>query len=147
MALIEADTRCEHGVASITCLLAGFRIFDTAYDASDRNLRILKGLHGFHLYATENWLEDLLCSNATTGGKTATLLCSTAKELAYRLNAASHSADILTGQELVTSDDRLNKFADQGAVYDMLRSALRERSTKVNIDQVKHESCKCQIKH
>ncbi|UKZ96821.1 uncharacterized protein TrAFT101_011597 [Trichoderma asperellum] len=141
IALIEADAICEHGVASITCLLAGFRIFDTTYDASDRNLRILRGLHGFHIYATEYWLEDLLCSNAVAGGsKTATLLCSTAKALADRLNSTSHSAGISVQQELGTLDDRLNIFANQKAVYDMLRSALRERFAKANSDQAKDES-------
>lgn len=144
--MIEADAICEHGVASITCLLAGFRIFDTTYDASDRNLRILRGLHGFHIYATEYWLEDLLCSNAVAGGsKTATLLCSTAKALADRLNSTSHSAGISVQQELGTLDDRLNIFANQKAVYDMLRSALRERFAKANSDQAKDESCKCHI--
>ncbi|EHK48685.1 hypothetical protein TRIATDRAFT_53227, partial [Trichoderma atroviride IMI 206040] len=139
--LIEADARCEHGVASITCLLAGFRVFDTAYDSNDRNLRILRGIHGFHIYATEYWLEDLLCSNAAFGGsEIAALLCSTARILADRLNAASHLAGTSTEQELRTLDDRLGNFADQGAVYDMLRYALMERSAKTNSDQAKHES-------
>ncbi|UKZ68492.1 uncharacterized protein TrAtP1_009525 [Trichoderma atroviride] len=139
--LIEADARCEHGVASITCLLAGFRVFDTAYDSNDRNLRILRGIHGFHIYATEYWLEDLLCSNAAFGGsEIAALLCSTARILADRLNVASHLAGTSTEQELRTLDDRLGNFADQGAVYDMLRYALMERSAKTNSDQAKHES-------
>lgn len=133
-------------MASITCLLAGFRIFDTEYDASDRNLSILRGLHGFHIYATEYWLEDLLCSNAIGDGETAALLCSTAKALADRLNAASHLAGTSAEQELRTLDNRLSKFADQGAVYDMLRSALIERSAKASSGQAKHESCKCHIK-
>lgn len=145
--LIEADTKCEHGVASTTCLLAGFRIFDTAYDSNDRNLRILRGIHGFHIYATEYWLEDLLCSNAAFGSsETAALLCSTAKALADRLSAVSHPAGTSAEQELRTLDDRLSNFADQGAVYDMLRYALMERSAKTNSDQVKHESCKCPSK-
>ncbi|KAK4060673.1 hypothetical protein Trihar35433_10081 [Trichoderma harzianum] len=95
MALVEADALCEHSVASITCLLAGFRIFDTTYDSSDRDLRILRGLHGFHIYATDYWLEDLLCSNAAICGfEAASLLYSTAKALADRLNTANLSAKI-----------------------------------------------------
>lgn len=99
------------------------------------------------IYATEYWLEDLLCSNAAIGGcKTTALLCSTAKALADRLNAASHSAGISTEQELDKLDDRLKTFANQGAVYDMLQSALIERSAKANSTQARHESCKCHIK-
>jgi hypothetical protein len=146
IALIEADARCEHGVASITCLLAGFRIFDIAYDAYDRRLRILRGIHGFHMYATEYWLEDLLCSNAAFGGsEIAALLCSAAKTLADRLNAARHLTEISTEQELHTLDDRLSKFADQGAVYDIIRYALIKRSAKHNSDQAKHETRKCNV--
>ncbi|KAJ4860156.1 hypothetical protein T069G_05144 [Trichoderma breve] len=139
MALVEADALCEHGVAAITCLLAGFRIFDTTYDSSDRNLRILRGLHAFHIYATDYWLEDLLCSNAAICGfEAASLLYSTAKALADRLNTESLStkiSEISAEQESGTLDSRLEKFANQGAVYDMLRLALRERSTRASSSQ------------
>ncbi|KAL5089356.1 hypothetical protein Trisim1_005643 [Trichoderma cf. simile WF8] len=144
MALVEADALCEHGVASITCLLAGFRIFDTAYDSSDRNLRILRGLHAFHIYATDYWLEDLLCSNAAICGfEAASLLYSTAKALADRLNTESLSAkisEISADQESGTLDSRLENFANQGAVYDMLRLALRERSTRAGSGQSQQDN-------
>lgn len=133
-------------MAAITCLLAGFRIFDTAYDANDRNLRILRGIHGFHIYATEYWLEDLLCSSAAfDGSEIAALLCSTAKILAGRLYAARHLTETSAEQELRTLDNRLSNFADQGAVYDMIRYALMERSAKTNSGQAKHEICKCNV--
>jgi hypothetical protein len=124
--------------------LPGFKFSIHLYDVNDRNLRILRGFHGFHLYATEYCLEDLLCSNAAIGGSgTAALLCSAAKALADRLNAASHPAGTSAEQELRNLDGRLNKFANQGALYDMLRSALKERSMKATSDQANHESCKC----
>ncbi|KAL7967437.1 hypothetical protein HDV63DRAFT_396365 [Trichoderma sp. SZMC 28014] len=141
VALTEADARCEHGVASITCLLAGFQIFDASYDVNDRNLRILRGFHGFHIYATEYWLEDLLCSStAISCSETGVLLCSRAKALADRLNAASQPAETLAEQELRDLDSRLSQFSNQGAIYDMLRYALMERSAKTNSDRTKHES-------
>lgn len=147
MALKETYAFCEHSIASITCLLAGFRIFDTTYNTNERNLRILKGLHGFHIYATEYWLEDLLCSNATIcdDHEVASLLYLTAKALADRLNTARLSAEISVQQESDTLDTRLDKFANLGAIYDMLRSALRERSTKATSDQTKQETCMRQI--
>ncbi|PTB59829.1 hypothetical protein M431DRAFT_56976, partial [Trichoderma harzianum CBS 226.95] len=144
MALVEADALCEHSVASITCLLAGFRIFDTTYDSSDRDLRILRGLHGFHIYATDYWLEDLLCSNAAICGfEAASLLYSTAKALADRLNTANLSAkisEISAEQESGALDSRLETFANQGAVYDMLRLALRERSTRAGSGQSQQDN-------
>lgn len=133
-------------MASITCLLAGFQIFDASYDVNDRNLRILRGFHGFHIYATEYWLEDLLCSStAISCSETGVLLCSRAKALADRLNAASQPAETLAEQELRDLDSRLSQFSNQGAIYDMLRYALMERSAKTNSDRTKHESCRRHI--
>ncbi|UKZ83454.1 hypothetical protein TrVFT333_011263 [Trichoderma virens FT-333] len=147
MALKEAYALCEHSVASITCLLAGFRIFDTTYDSNERDLKILRGLHGFHIYATEYWLEDLLCSSAAIcdDHQVVSVLYSTAKALADRLNTASLSAEISTEQESDILDTRLDRFANQGAVYNMLRSALRERSTKATSDPTKQETFSAEI--
>jgi hypothetical protein len=44
----------EHVIASATCLLSGLEVFQPEYSCSVRSLRVLKGLHGFHVYASEH---------------------------------------------------------------------------------------------
>src|SRR3569833_169035 len=60
--LRKQDAVSEHGHACITCLLDGFSVFSPAYDQQRRNERMFKGLHGLHMYATQNWMEYLLAS-------------------------------------------------------------------------------------
>jgi hypothetical protein len=50
----------EHGIASITCLLSGLKVFQPDYPHLERSLRVLKGLHGFHVYASEYWVDYIL---------------------------------------------------------------------------------------
>jgi hypothetical protein len=55
----------QHGAATVTCLLSGFNVFCHTYAEQDRTLRVAKGLHGLHVYATEFWTEYLLSSAAS----------------------------------------------------------------------------------
>ncbi|OBS23023.1 hypothetical protein FPOA_09341 [Fusarium poae] len=57
--LRERQSLQEHAVATVACLISGLKFFDDAYPAHDRVLRVAKGLHGFHVYATEFWTEIL----------------------------------------------------------------------------------------
>lgn len=56
----ENETLQQHGAATVTCLLSGFNVFCHTYAEQDRALRVAKGLHGLHVYATEFWTEYLL---------------------------------------------------------------------------------------
>ncbi|ETS86312.1 hypothetical protein PFICI_00140 [Pestalotiopsis fici W106-1] len=50
----------EHGVASVTCLRAGLHVFRSDASRHAQNLRVVHGLHGFHLYANNYWVDYLL---------------------------------------------------------------------------------------
>ncbi|VTO91783.1 unnamed protein product [Fusarium graminearum] len=78
----------EHGVATVACLLSGLKVFDDAYPEHDKTIRVAKGLHGIHVYATEFWTEYLLncaSSNNTDTADSSTSLISLACELADEL--------------------------------------------------------------
>lgn len=55
----EIETLQQHGAATVTCLLSGVNVFCHTYAEQDRALRVAKGLHGLHVYATEFWTEYL----------------------------------------------------------------------------------------
>ncbi|RMJ17032.1 hypothetical protein CDV36_003297 [Fusarium kuroshium] len=58
----------EHGVATVTCLLSGLRVFGSQFPEQEKFLRVGKGLHAFHVYATEYWTEYLLSHAARAEG-------------------------------------------------------------------------------
>ncbi|KKO99583.1 hypothetical protein THAR02_08317 [Trichoderma harzianum] len=60
--ITENDSQRRHGLATVRCLLSGQQIFAPLYSDSERTLRVLRGLHGFHMYATEFWVDYLLAS-------------------------------------------------------------------------------------
>ncbi|KAJ2980469.1 hypothetical protein NUW58_g6935 [Xylaria curta] len=50
----------EQGIATLTCLLSGLRMFARPVYHTERNIQVAKGLHGLHIYATEYWVDYLL---------------------------------------------------------------------------------------
>ncbi|KAL7914862.1 hypothetical protein GGI35DRAFT_161583 [Trichoderma velutinum] len=58
----ELESQRRHGLATVRCLLSGQQIFAPLYPGSERVLRVFRGLHGFHMYATEFWVDYLLAS-------------------------------------------------------------------------------------
>ncbi|KAH8688529.1 hypothetical protein BGZ61DRAFT_494602 [Ilyonectria robusta] len=86
----------DHGVAAITCLLSGLKVFGNTYRQEDAYLRVAKGLHGFHVYATEYWTEHLLSYavsadtlNTASSPSLLALACQLADELELALKARS----------------------------------------------------------
>jgi hypothetical protein len=56
----ERAANTEHGIAAVSCLLSGWKIFIDTCDEQTRSLRLIKGVHGFHVYATEYWTDYVL---------------------------------------------------------------------------------------
>ncbi|KAL7799057.1 hypothetical protein V8C37DRAFT_407477 [Trichoderma ceciliae] len=56
----EDESQTRHGLAAVRCLLSSQRVFAPSYSETNRNSRVLRGLHGFHMYATEFWVKYLL---------------------------------------------------------------------------------------
>ncbi|EEU35842.1 uncharacterized protein NECHADRAFT_20921, partial [Fusarium vanettenii 77-13-4] len=123
----------EHGVATVTCLLSGFRVFGSKLSEQERFLRVGKGLHGFHVYATEYWSEYLLSHVATTDGLATDspapltiLACQLAEavEVSGLGSVAEH--DMGTSQP----DERLQNLRQYPTLYNCVGRALKARSLK-----------------
>ncbi|KAL6400957.1 putative NACHT domain-containing protein [Ilyonectria robusta] len=58
----------EQGLAIASCLLSGLQVFQSTYPEQARSLRVLRGFHGMHVYASEYWVEYLLYIAASKNG-------------------------------------------------------------------------------
>lgn len=93
MAIAKDETLLEHGIASVTCLLSGFDVFNRTFDIEQRQFRVLKGLHAFHVYATEYWTDYLPSQADLENSSDRHLhLISLACELAARLHEGGPEA-------------------------------------------------------
>lgn len=120
----------EHGVATVACLLSGLKVFDDAYPEHDKTIRVAKGLHGIHVYATELWTEYLLncaSSNNTDTADSSTSLISLACELADELER-----DDVTNTTTESTTKPLENRLESLQQYPVLRKhvdrSLRSRS-------------------
>lgn len=131
VALNEEDALREHGVAAVSCLLSGIQVFSKLYDEQTKLLRLIKGVHGFHVYATEYWTEYLLANAAISGGLEGShkLL-----DLATRLAESLDSMTIDPPPKLKVSsgsiDDRLSLLEQYGVIRKHVEKALLARSQK-----------------
>ncbi|KAI6765229.1 hypothetical protein HG531_012328 [Fusarium graminearum] len=120
----------EQGVATVACLLSGLTVFDDANPHHDRVLRVARGWHGIHIYATEFWTEYLLHCISSTNTDTAdssTSLISLACELADQLERGdvTNMVDESTTQPI---DSRLEFLQRYPALQKHVDRALRSRS-------------------
>jgi len=94
---------------------------------------VAKGIHGFHVYATEYWTEYLLyLAQSPNGLDMTSALFVLACRLADKLNEGSDST---TAEEEVDSescllDDRLELLRQHSALYKSVERALKARSLK-----------------
>jgi hypothetical protein len=115
----------------VACLLSGLKTFDDAYPAHDRVLRVAKGLHGFHVYATEFWTEYLFSwassNNTITADTSSRSLISLACELACELERTDST--IITDDPMTKPIDKRLEFLQQYPVLQKhVDRALRGRS-------------------
>ncbi|KAK1479161.1 NACHT domain-containing protein [Colletotrichum tamarilloi] len=58
--LDEFNQLQDQGLSIASCLLSGLQVFRPTYPSLDRRLRVLRGFHGLHVYASEYWAGYLL---------------------------------------------------------------------------------------
>lgn len=133
----------EHAIASVTCLLAGLRIFHEDFDERVRLLQLVGGVHGLHVYATEFWIEYLLSDAALTNGfDISSDLFALASQLAQRLSA-SRTDPLFKKLTVQPSDvdERLQLFQQHELLYEHMKAALNARSRKrLEIELVQDQS-------
>jgi hypothetical protein len=131
--LISRDKEIyEHALASTTCLLSGLEVFNVGYSHQDRIMRVFKGLHGFHVYANQYWVDHVLDIFASTNSQhqlfdlsTTLRNLSNALEMLEGLSVASKK----TG-ELSTSDNRLDLLKKYPGLHKNAKIAAQARSQK-----------------
>ncbi|KAL7964170.1 hypothetical protein HDV63DRAFT_398832 [Trichoderma sp. SZMC 28014] len=137
LSIDEREAHQEHGVAVVTCLLSGLEIFNEAYNKHVRYHRIVKGMHGLHVYATEYWTDYLLSSAKEIGeleeNSTFFLL---ACQMADKLKLIP---DLTVVEQKETQsgvqDDRLVYLQQYPILYNQVKASLGARSIK----QLEHE--------
>lgn len=129
--LNQANSTNEHGIASITCLQAGMHFFLGNFTEHEINLRVVAGLHGFHLYAADHWVDDLLTAVATAATSISELpLYRLAVTLAERASGLANDTTLEEHQrECNDIDARLGLIPDF-SVRELAKSAIESRSPK-----------------
>ncbi|KAH7163473.1 hypothetical protein B0J13DRAFT_634785 [Dactylonectria estremocensis] len=130
--LAQTDAQHEHALAAIRCLLNGFKVFDPTYDAHNRTLRMLSGIHGFHMHATQHWDEYLLSNfNSECRLDPSSSLVAEASALANRLDKCGDASLGVPVPRSVALDVRLQGFRHHHAIHQMLQESMIERSVAV----------------
>jgi hypothetical protein len=142
VAIDERVALHDHGLAAVACLLSAVEVFHESYSENSRLLRLVKGTHGLHVYATEYWTEYLLADAAiahSLGGSSSLL------DLSYRLAAAL--ATMSTSMAMLSNslDDRLNLLAEHPTVQSQVAQSLLARSQKRLESEILNQLSKCLI--
>lgn len=126
--ITEKDAMNCHSMTATACLLSGLQVFASGYDHQTKLLRLVKGLHGLHVYATEYWTEYLL--SVVTGDSTPP---STVVELAARL---ANTLELHCASEgtIEMQDTRLENLSSHPILLKHVSWALHARSQK-RLDQ------------
>lgn len=121
----------QHGIATITCLLSGLRIFNEAPAEQRALIRLVKGVHGLHVYATEFWTEYLLLdAEALHGSERSSPLLETACQLAGLLENSGAALPREGTGDADEADERIQLIRQHEVLYRHVRAAIKARSRK-----------------
>jgi hypothetical protein len=131
LVLSYEDLILEHGVALITHLRAGLQVFSKTTARHSQIMRVVTGLDGFQLYASDHWIDYLF---AATGIVLKTLselrLYQLAVDLAKQVEYIGENISLLQNKETSSiADDRLEPLPDV-KLRQLVRLTLESRSPK-----------------
>ncbi|KAH8747114.1 NACHT domain protein [Hyaloscypha sp. PMI_1271] len=131
----------EHSIASVTCLLSGLKVFQPDYPHFDRSLRVLKGLHGFHIYATEYWVDYILSIVTSPNALSQSdLLPSVLNDLSKNLESLGESFNAFDDKDNSTlSENGLDLLKAHKGLHASAIAALEARSRKALGDELEDE--------
>jgi hypothetical protein len=113
----------------MTCLLSGLEIFNDACDEHTRSLRLVKGVHGIHVYATEYWTDYVLNEAAETNSiDPSSSFFTVVSQLVHILNEKFPPQQPTNIN--VVSDQRLEALKPHATLYRQVEYALLARSRK-----------------
>ncbi|GAM33896.1 hypothetical protein TCE0_013f01126 [Talaromyces pinophilus] len=131
--LIDRDKEIyEHALASTTCLLSGLEVFNVGYSHQDRMMRVLKGLHGFHVYANQYWIYYVLDIFSANSQQQVCDLTMTLQNLSNMLGSSGEpSQSSKKTDEMAVGDNRLDLLKEYPGLYKNAKIALQARSQKM----------------
>ena len=138
--LSEAESMTEHCISTLTCLLCGLETFLREGNRHTRAMRVVKGIHGLHVYATEYWTDYLLqyVSNNPHPGDPKVLELAT--RLAQKLSDITDIAALSAlGPKAQFLDPRLNSLEGNSLIRSHVEASLRARSLKRLESSLVHE--------
>lgn len=122
----------EHALASATCLLSGLEVFNAEYSHQDRISRVLKGMHGFYIYANQYWVDYVLEIFSSSSQQQVCDLTATLRTLSNALEMfgglSLHSKK--TGESAV-SENRLDLIKEYLGLYQNAKIVLQARKQKI----------------
>ena len=148
--IAEQEAVKEHSIATFACLISGVDVFLGQRLDHEKFLRVVKGVHGFHVYASEFWTEYLLHLAASGELDSPSPLLAVACELAEKLeNTSNLTIDQEATAESNPLDERLAFLRHNPLLLKHVKGSLVARSLKrlesqiiqeVQVDlAVKHE--------
>ncbi|KAH8690624.1 NACHT domain protein [Talaromyces proteolyticus] len=122
----------KHGLASATCLESGLNVFNPGFSDYDRNTRVLKGLHGFHVYANEYWIDYVLEALSSTDPQIRhSDLLATLERLSNKLASLDISSYATSKESQFTSSgELLDLIKEYPALYKNAKITLQARARK-----------------
>lgn len=143
IAISETEATTEHCLSTLACLLCGVEVFLGKEAQHTKALRVVKGIHGFHVYATEFWTEYLLHHAAARSFDGSSAVLDLALRLANKLNELTATMNTMTGQELkplsAPVDERMRFLEEWPLLGELVDTSLRARSLKKLESNLIHE--------
>ncbi|KAI5465360.1 hypothetical protein BGZ63DRAFT_479030 [Mariannaea sp. PMI_226] len=120
------ETACvsSHGLAIATCLVSGLRFLTPTYSEHNRQLRVLRGIHGFHFYATEYWVEYILANSEVPTSQANSDFFHLCRELSATFEPASRTSGDEDNKPLIFLDERLAKIQHQDIALCVVAQAI-----------------------
>lgn len=117
----------QHCLATVTCLLSGFRLYDE--DIQKRYRPIVKGTHALHVYASLYWIDYLLCMIDPPGGLDVTSKLHTLLDrLCTELDKTSQDQSQANLSEASTLEPRLVHLEKYGRINKVVKQTIYARS-------------------
>lgn len=122
----------EHAVTSTACLSSGLDIFCPQYSSPDRCRRLIRGLHGFHVFAHQIWIDCVLDAlSPREREKDISQLLSILGEMSEKL-AGLRASPSVEDAGIFNSEPRLELLRSFPPLYRAARDVLLARNQKVN---------------
>ncbi|KAK4144471.1 uncharacterized protein C8A04DRAFT_36713 [Dichotomopilus funicola] len=131
LAICEEDVLQQHAAATLACLISGLDVFRKDYPEHPKVLRMIKGIHGLHVYATEYWTEYVLSEASRHGGiNSATCVFRLADRLANKLKSRVSSHVQMDESQQRHSDERLLLLEQNQSLQRFIQQGLDSKTTK-----------------